>query len=274
MPRNGSGTYSRTNSVFNGSTVWTQDRNAGTAISSTLHDNHDQDIADALTASIAKDGQTTPTANLPMGGFKHTNVANGSARNEYLGIGQCQDGGVLWAGNSAGGANTYNLTLTPAITAYVDGMKFMFRAHQVNTGASTMSINGLTAYNIHKGGGTVRADDINTNTLYTVIYYSSLFYLMTSSLQVHFGYNATSNGGSVSTFSNSHANTGKVDIKAGNLVGGDVRMYTQDILRQSIDYNGNFLFNAGSAGTAGAIAEYWTITFNGVARKIAIYATA
>jgi CRISPR/Cas system-associated exonuclease Cas4 (RecB family) len=62
MARNGSGTFTREG----GSTAWVDDRNAGTKIRADLHDTHDQDIADALTASLAKDGQTTTTARIPF----------------------------------------------------------------------------------------------------------------------------------------------------------------------------------------------------------------
>lgn len=65
MPRNGSGTFS----LPAGNPVV-----SGTTISSTTHNNTLSDIATAITQSIAKDGQTVPTANLPMGGFKLTGL--------------------------------------------------------------------------------------------------------------------------------------------------------------------------------------------------------
>jgi hypothetical protein len=75
MPRNGSGTYS----LPAGNPVVT-----GTTISSTVQNNTTSDIATALTNSLAKDGQTTPTANLPMGGFKLTGLAAGSVAGDSL----------------------------------------------------------------------------------------------------------------------------------------------------------------------------------------------
>lgn len=70
MSRNGSGTYS----LPAGNPVV-----SGTTISSTWANNTLSDIASALTYSIAKDGQTTPTANLPMGGYKLTGLAAGTS---------------------------------------------------------------------------------------------------------------------------------------------------------------------------------------------------
>jgi hypothetical protein len=88
MARNGSGTYVRTDGVRTGSTVFAQEQSAGINILATNLDVEAQDMADALTASIAKDGQTVPTANLPMGGYKHTGVADATADTQYATLGQ------------------------------------------------------------------------------------------------------------------------------------------------------------------------------------------
>jgi hypothetical protein len=79
MPRNGSGTYSRTNGTATGATTWAQDEAALRKIRSDLHDTHDQDIADALTASIAKNGETTTTAVVPFAVGVRTNDGTAGA---------------------------------------------------------------------------------------------------------------------------------------------------------------------------------------------------
>lgn len=66
MSYNGSGTFS----LVAGNPVVT-----GTTISSTWANNTLNDIATGLSTAITKDGQTTPTANIPMGGYKITNLA-------------------------------------------------------------------------------------------------------------------------------------------------------------------------------------------------------
>lgn len=134
MPRNGSGTYTLPagNPVVGGTTV------AITWGNTTM-----QDIRDALTASIAKDGQTTPSANLPMGGFKHTGVATGTARTHYAAIAQLQDGDTTLVGAVAG-TNTITGNLTPAITAYTTGMCVVLIPVGNNTGAATLQLNGIT----------------------------------------------------------------------------------------------------------------------------------
>lgn len=46
------------------------------------------DLSAALTQSIARDGQSPPTANLPMGGFKLTALAPGSVSGDAVNYGQ------------------------------------------------------------------------------------------------------------------------------------------------------------------------------------------
>ena len=82
MPRDGNGAYSRAGAPYA----------PATTISSTAVNAEMDDIASALTASVAADGQTVPTADLPMGGFKHTNVDDAALRAQYASAGQVQDG--------------------------------------------------------------------------------------------------------------------------------------------------------------------------------------
>lgn len=152
MPRNGSGTYTRvagTPYVYN------------TVISETTVNSEMDDIATAITGSIAKDGQTTPTANLPMGTYRHTGVGNGSARTDYAAMGQVQDGKVNWV-DGGGTADAITATYSPAITALVDGQLCFVRATAANaTTTPTFAPNGLTARTIvKKGGSALVAGDI------------------------------------------------------------------------------------------------------------------
>jgi len=75
LARNGAGTYN----LPAGQPVVT-----GTVISSTTFNTLTSDIATALTASIANDGQTVPVANLPMGGFKLTGLGDATVANDAI----------------------------------------------------------------------------------------------------------------------------------------------------------------------------------------------
>jgi hypothetical protein len=125
---------------------------AGNQISSSWANTTLSDIATALSNSIAKDGQTVPTANLPMGTFKHTNVADATARNQYASAAQLQDFSLQTLG-SVSGTNTIVGSLSPAITAYSAHMLVAFTPANNNTGAATLAVNGLTALDVQKADG-------------------------------------------------------------------------------------------------------------------------
>jgi hypothetical protein len=147
MPRNGSGTF-----TFASPPPFT----ARSVISSSAFNTAFADIATALTASLTADGQKVPTANLPMGGRRHTGVSDATARTDYLALGQFQDAGPVYAQDS-GSANVYVATLSPAISARAVGMVVRFKAANTNTGASTLNVNGTGAAAIRKNGGTATA---------------------------------------------------------------------------------------------------------------------
>lgn len=76
-------------SAFNGSGVFVISGSglpyvAGTTISSTVANTLDSDLATGLSNTICKDGQTTPTGNIPLGGFKLTGVGSPTAAGDAL----------------------------------------------------------------------------------------------------------------------------------------------------------------------------------------------
>lgn len=171
MARNGSGTFTRPVADYQPDTdILAEDVNSDF-----------DDIATALTDSIAKDGQTVPTANLPMGGYRHTGVGNGSARNHYAAAGQVQDSAFLWGGTAAGTADARTITPTPAITAYAAGQVFRFvNGAAANTGAATLAVSGLTATAIRKGAGAtaLSAGDLPADAAIEVLHDGTVFRLM------------------------------------------------------------------------------------------------
>ena len=56
----------------------------GTTITSTAFNALTADLATGLTTCITKDGQTTPTANIPMGNFKITGLGQGTAAGQAV----------------------------------------------------------------------------------------------------------------------------------------------------------------------------------------------
>tara|TARA_R100001082_G_scaffold44580_1_gene23762 strand:- start:6658 stop:8721 length:2064 start_codon:yes stop_codon:yes gene_type:complete len=171
MAFNGSGVFSR---VYN----WTNDKNAGVKILASRHDTEDDGFATGLSTCITKDGQTTVTANLPMNTKRHTGVGNAAARTDYSATGQVQDSSFLYAADS-GSANTYAISLSPAVTAYASGQVFHFKAANANTGASTLNVNSVGAKTIVKDVNTALASgDISQNEVISVIYDGTNFQMV------------------------------------------------------------------------------------------------
>jgi hypothetical protein len=76
MPWNIDGTFSRTNPDFSGTSVWQQDQQATIKIIAARHDFHDQDIADGVTLCLNRNGYNSMLADINMGGFNVTNMAD------------------------------------------------------------------------------------------------------------------------------------------------------------------------------------------------------
>ena len=157
MARNGSGTFSNPYPNFVN----------GTVISSTEVNSNNSDIATALTQSIAVDGQTTVTANLPMNAKKFTGLAAGSAATDSLNLGQAQAEAMVWCGTAGGTADAITLAPTPAITAYAAGQRFVWKASgSVNTGATTVAVSGLGAIALQDNGSALAAGQHQANRVF------------------------------------------------------------------------------------------------------------
>lgn len=181
MGFNGSGSHSRTNGTNSGSTLWASDATDGTKITTSRHDLHDQDISDSLTACVTKTGESTPTANLPMGGYLHTNVGAATARTHYAQAAQIADGALIYGGTAGGTANALTATLSPAVTAYATGMMVAVKIASTNTSTVTLNINSVSATAVkHRDGSTaLAAGDLVSGQMAIFEYTGSVWALMT-----------------------------------------------------------------------------------------------
>jgi len=198
MSRNGSGIYN----LPAGNPVVT-----GSVISSTWANTTLNDIAAALTGSIAADGQTNPSAALTMAGFNHTNVGNATLRTQYAAAGQVQDGAFSYL-TSISGADTITAIASLGMSSYATGQRFSFIAAGTNTGATTININSIGDKSVTKAGSTaLAAGDITSGTAYEIVYDGTQFQLINptssglgswaiigSGTTLYFSYNGTSVG--------------------------------------------------------------------------------
>jgi hypothetical protein len=170
MPYNGSGSFSAPGASFPAV--------SGALIESAKYNAVVNDIATGLSTAIAKDGQTTVTANLPMAGYRHTGVGNAVSRTDYAAAGQVQDSAFTWAGTAGGTADAITLTLTPAISAYAAGQSFTYKSSaSANTGAMTVNINGVGAKAIQKNAAALAAGDHAASSWFRITYDGAAFQL-------------------------------------------------------------------------------------------------
>lgn len=74
-----------------------------------------------------------------------------------------------------GAANAYVVTYSPVIASYSAGLVISFSATHVNTGASTINVNGLGAKNLQLQGAAVAAGIIAVNGYTKLIYTGTHF---------------------------------------------------------------------------------------------------
>jgi uncharacterized protein YjbI with pentapeptide repeats len=163
---------------------------ANTVISATVFNALTADLASGLTNCITKDGQSTPTANIPMGSNKITGLASGTVASDAANLGQVQSTAAKLI--TISGTDTITGTMSPTLTAYAAGQLFYFVAGAANTGAVTLNVDGLGAKSVTRDGSSaLAAGDINSGEMVVVIYDGTRFQMINAANS--FG-NTTING--------------------------------------------------------------------------------
>jgi hypothetical protein len=147
-----------------------------TVISSTAFNALTADLANGLSTALTKNGQTTATANLPMGGNKLTNLGTGSDSTDSVNLSQLQNSTGTFL--TVSGTDILTASVIPALTAYAVGQTFNFLAAATNTGAVTINISALGAKSIKKTGTTsLVTGDLIAGNLYQIVYDGTNFQL-------------------------------------------------------------------------------------------------
>lgn len=149
-----------------------------TVISATAFNALTNDLANGLSTCITKDGQTTPTANIPMGNNKITGLAPGTSGTDAANLTQVQ-GSTAKLLQSVTGTDTITAAMVPALTAYAAGQMFYFVAAGDNTGAVTINIDSLGAKSVTRDGSVALvAGDILSGEIALVVYDGTRFQLL------------------------------------------------------------------------------------------------
>jgi microcystin-dependent protein len=186
LPWNGSApnkTFGRTDGTRTGSQTWQEADAAGVDIVSDDHDTHDQDIADGLNQALLKDGGNTATANIPMGGFRFTNLGDATAMTQAATGKQVLNSSFQYC--SVGGtANTITLSTGFSATAYTAGMTVSWVVGSTNTGATTINVDSLGAKSLVRANGAhtaLQPGDLSAGALVEAQYDGTRFQLRSPS---------------------------------------------------------------------------------------------
>ena len=170
MAFNGSGTYVLTAG---------QPVVAGTDILDSTFNTLTADLATALSTCVTRDGQSPPTTNLPMGSFKLTGLAAGTAAGHSVRFEQLQTG-VNKLITVAGTGDVITGVMTPTYGAYTNGDMFTFIVGSTNTTNVTINIDGLGAKAITNGTTALTAGELTASRVVVVQYDGTQFQLLNS----------------------------------------------------------------------------------------------
>ena len=200
MSYNGSGTFQINTSG--------QPVVAGTVISSTAFNSLTSDLATGLSTAITKDGQTTVTANIPLSGFKITNLGAATVGTDAVRYSQIQSNTDKLV--TVTGTDTLTGSATPALTAYAAGNLFSFVVANTNTTAVTINIDGVGSKSITRTGSTALvAGDMVAGQVALIEYDGTRFQLLNGNSFTNLLVSGTLNYGGV-TLTNAVTGTGKM----------------------------------------------------------------
>lgn len=184
MPRNGSGTYLLPTGI---NPVVTQ-----TLITSNWANTTMSDIATALTGSIARDGQGVPTADIPWGGFRLTNLADATELTDAINLRTAQSSKYLRA-MSVTGVNDITATLVGGLQVPISGQLLILTPTADNTGPATLALNGGDAYPITTpGGAQMKAKSLRATVPYFLMFYNGAWVIQSAGSGAAFAQGAIS----------------------------------------------------------------------------------
>lgn len=134
-------------------------------------------ISATITRSVQV-GPTTPLTNplLRLLGLPSISLT-GSVGNGDIAAGAITPAkstpGAYWFGTTTGAANTYALSLNPALGSLADGVWVAFKINVTCTNPSTLNVNGLGAVNLKRNGEDLKQGDLVANRVYVAMYSST-----------------------------------------------------------------------------------------------------
>ena len=158
MPWQGDGSFQRDDGTRRGVNVWEQAREANVNVNSRDHDHHDEDLAKGIALCVSREGRNSPTADLPMGGHKHTGAGDATQASHYATFGQLLSHAVPFVpapqvSQSQEAPDVITLSPQPEAAGYEVGRGYRFIVKEQNTGAVSVVVNSLAQQALKKQDG-------------------------------------------------------------------------------------------------------------------------
>lgn len=159
--------------VFSRVHNWVSDANSSIAIEADRHDAEDDNLREGINNCLTKDGQNEATANIPLGGYKLTNVGDATADTDALNR-QTADARYLTSGVRTSQLRLTLSTGTPVMTSAVTGATTVYATPYGGTQVPIW--NGTTFVSTDTGGelsqattdGTKSPAAVTTNSNYDI----------------------------------------------------------------------------------------------------------
>ena len=169
MTWDGSGNFSR---VHN----FSADASAGIQAQAVRFDAEFNGVNTGLENCQTLTGETTPTANSPMGGFKHTGVAAATSTDNYLRSDQAaQQVGIFVRDVNTGVTGAMTASASPFPTAFTEGQRVTVKvsANGSTSAPRVIKINGLSANIIDNSGSAIPASYMFKDGYFDLVYDAS-----------------------------------------------------------------------------------------------------
>lgn len=170
MPFDQNGNYKR----LYGPTGWQDDRDAGTKILATRHDDDDNDKAEAFNQCFLSDGRKVATGDFKMGGHKIKGLADADAPADATNVQQVQSGKFNFAKDISTEENSIKANLFPAPDKLPNAMLVSVQVANDNTGHATLQLNTLPAKPILLGEQELGARLLRAGRTYLFFYNQTL----------------------------------------------------------------------------------------------------
>lgn len=150
-----------------------QDKDNGIPILSAKFQELIQDnLKSSFENCLTRDGSGRPTQAINWNGQKLVNLGAGESATDAVNIGQSQRASFLYAEDTGNSDNEIVVNLSPAVTGYVPGQRFIFKAAHTNTASEvTFKANNAGVCRVRING----EDDLGFSAIRAGVMYEAIY---------------------------------------------------------------------------------------------------